>query len=92
MFLRNQPKRNRLWIDFSPPVLWSIVGMLGAAFTISFILSLLLQTLVLGFGALILFAGFFATKAIFKNKKKAEMEAFDADVQWAMHPEEGSIF
>ncbi len=92
MIIRAQPKRARFIVDFTPPILWSILGMLGMAFVVSFLLSMLLQTPVLGFGAVILLLGFYITKAIFKNTKKAQMEAFHADVQRAMQPEEGSIF
>ena len=92
MLIRAQPKRGRLWVDFVPPVLWSIIGMLGTAFIVSFLLSMLLQTPVIGVGALILLLGFVITKAIFKSRNRTRIEAFDGEVREAMQPEPGSIF
>ena len=92
MIIRPQPKRARLWVDFTPPVLWSILGMFGMAFIVSFVLSMVLQTPVLSLGAVILLLGFYLTKAIFKSRNRARFEAFDGEVREAMSPVEGSIF
>lgn len=92
MIIRAQPKRSRLWVDFTPPPVWTIIGMLGTAFIISFLLSMILRTPVLSIGALVLLLGFVITKAIFKSRNRAAIEAFDGEVRTAMQPEAGSIF
>lgn len=92
MLIRAQPKRARLWVDFNPPAVWTIVGMLGTAFIVSLLLSMILRTPVLSVGALVLLLGFVITKAVFKSHHRARIEAFDTEVRDAMSPQEGSIF
>ncbi len=93
LFVRAQPKRKRLVVDFAPPVVWMLVGMLGTVGIFSFVFSVVLGQPVVTVGGLLILLGFFMTKAIFKNKKKAEIAAFKEDVQRAMLPgEESSIF
>lgn len=92
MIVRAQPKRNRLWIDFIPPVLWTILGMAGTAFIVSLVLSLIFGQMIIGVGALVVILGFVITKAIFKSRNRARFANFEDEVQRALQPRDGSIF
>lgn len=93
MLVRAQPKRNRLWVDFTPPVLWLILGVMLIAFVASFTLALFLPEITrAGLIGGLVGVGFFVVKAVFKSIRRTEIDAFHADVQRAMQPDDGSIF
>ncbi len=86
--------RGKLMADFQPPILWSLLGMFGIAAVFSFVLTLLLHTPVISIGGAIPFLiGFLIVKAIFRNQRRADIDRFYADVEWAAAgPEVGRIF
>ena len=93
-FIRRRRNNGRLITDFQPPVLWTVLAMLGVVVVVSVLLTVLLRTPVIGgMGWLPIVLGVFVVKAIFKSRNKERFDRFDADVtRAAQGAEEGSIF
>lgn len=81
------PQRNkgRLFVDFHPPLLWLLLGVLVAAFIISLLIRMLfhLEYFALS-GALAVLVAFFTIKGIFRNNKKEELQQFYRELNRAV--------
>jgi hypothetical protein len=71
-------KKNHLQVDFTPPVLWLLGGMLAGFALFTVILSIIFQQFVISFGGVIpVIAGVLIIKAIFKSTKKDAFKSFE---------------
>ncbi len=87
-------RKSFLKVDFIPPVIWVIGGVLLSLVLVSAVMSIIYGQLVFGIGgALWIVLGIFIVKAIFKSMNKAKFEAFYSDVQDAVNKRDNtSIF
>lgn len=76
-----QKSKERLFVDFHPPLLWLLLGILAAAFLISTLLRMLLHVEYFALsGALAVLLAFFTIKGIFRNNKKEDLQRFYKDL------------
>lgn len=72
-----QKAKNALFVDFHPPLLWLLLGVMVAAFLISTLIKLLLHVEYFALsGALAVLVAFFTIKGIFRNNKKEDLQRF----------------
>jgi hypothetical protein len=84
-------RKTFLKIDFIPPVLWVIGGIILSLILVSAVLSLIYGQLVFGLGgALWIILGLLIVKAIFKSVNKPKFEEFYIDVRNAVDKDDAS--
>jgi hypothetical protein len=71
-------KQNYLQVDFIPPVMWLIGGMLAGFALFTIVLSLIFQQLIISFGGAIpVIVGMLLMKVVFKSTRKDEFKSFE---------------
>lgn len=72
-----QRDKKQLFVDFHPPLLWLLVGVMVAAFLISLLVRMILHVQYFALsGALAVLVAFFTIKGIFRNNKKEDLQRF----------------
>ncbi|HEY9261012.1 hypothetical protein [Chitinophaga sp.] len=71
-------KQHYLQVDFIPPVMWIIGGMLAGFALFTVVLSLIFQQLIISFGGAIpVIIGLLLIKVVFKSTRKDEFKSFE---------------
>ena len=80
-----QKNKRQLYVDFHPPLLWLLLGVLVTAFIISLLIRLLLHMEYFALsGALAVLVAFFTIKGIFRNNKKEDLQRFYRELNRAV--------
>jgi hypothetical protein len=88
--LRN--KNGNLKVDFTPPALWILGGILGSFALFTLIYSILFQQLMISIGGAIpIVLGLLVTKEIFRSTHKSEFETFQSEANVLVNTAPGNL-
>lgn len=87
-----QYKQQYLRVDFMPPVIWTIGGMLAGWGIFTILLSILFQQLVISIGGVIpVIIGLLIVKAVFKSTRADEFKSFEDEANMLVNSNQQGI-